>query len=61
MDTVEVYRDDVGEWRWRRNASNHEIIAQGEGYTRKSDAVRGTLRANRDASKTTIEIVTDSD
>ena len=36
---VEVYRDDVGEWRWRRRAANGEVIAQGEGYARRIDAL----------------------
>ena len=35
---VEVYRDDSGEWRWRRVADNGEIVATGEAYTRKHDA-----------------------
>ena len=36
---VEVYRDEVGEWRWRRRAANGEVIAQGEGYARRIDAL----------------------
>lgn len=27
------------EWRWRLRAANHEIIAQGEGYVNRQDAV----------------------
>lgn len=37
----EVYPDGSGRWRWRLKARNHEIIASGEGYTNKTDAVRG--------------------
>lgn len=37
----EVYPDGQGSWRWRLKARNHEIIASGEGYTNKTDAVRG--------------------
>jgi hypothetical protein len=29
------------DWRWRVRARNGEIVASGEGYTRKEDAVRG--------------------
>ena len=38
-DKVEVYLDDAGEWRWRRIAPNGEIVAVGEGYVAKSDAI----------------------
>ncbi|MCD0218109.1 DUF1508 domain-containing protein, partial [Enterobacter hormaechei subsp. steigerwaltii] len=31
----EIYKDAKGEYRWRLKAANHEIIAQGEGYTSK--------------------------
>lgn len=37
----EIYQDVPGEWRWRLVAKNGEIIATGEGYTRKEDANRG--------------------
>lgn len=29
------------QWRWRVLAGNNEIVASGEGYTRKADAERG--------------------
>lgn len=35
----EVYMDDAGEYRWRLRASNHKIIAHGEGYVSKSDCL----------------------
>jgi uncharacterized protein YegP (UPF0339 family) len=38
---VEIYEDDAGEWRWRLQADNGEIVAVGEGYSRKADAKRG--------------------
>jgi uncharacterized protein YegP (UPF0339 family) len=48
MDRVEVYRDDAGEWRWRKVAANGEIIAtSGEGYTRKWSARRAARRATQ--------------
>ncbi|HEZ7240255.1 TPA: YegP family protein [Neisseria meningitidis] len=33
----EIYKDAKGEYRWRLKAANHEIIAQGEGYTSKQN------------------------
>jgi uncharacterized protein YegP (UPF0339 family) len=35
----EVYQADDG-WRWRLQAANARIVASGEGFTRKRDAVR---------------------
>ncbi len=37
----DVYRDTVGEWRWRLWAKNGKVVADsGEGYKRKAGAVR---------------------
>jgi uncharacterized protein len=33
----ELYKDTHDEWRWRLVADNGEIVAQSEGYTRKSN------------------------
>ena len=40
---VELYRDEGSEWRWRRVAANGEIVATGEGYTRRWDAEQSAL------------------
>jgi len=45
-DYLEVYQGRGGVWRWRHRAGNHQIISQGEGYTRRYSAVRGAIRAN---------------
>lgn len=37
---LEIYPDAKGEWRWRLKAANGEVVASGEGYSRK-DYVRG--------------------
>ncbi|WP_340107450.1 YegP family protein [Pikeienuella sp. HZG-20] len=38
-DKFEVYQDKRGEWRWRRKASNGQIVgAASEGYTSRADA-----------------------
>ena len=43
-DRVHVYEDTAGEWRWQVRAANGEIVEQGEGYVRRSDAVTAALR-----------------
>jgi uncharacterized protein YegP (UPF0339 family) len=45
---IEIYQDQAGEWRWRVKADNGEVVAVGEGYTRREDAERG-LRAAAEA------------
>ncbi len=35
----EIYKDKAGEFRWRLRADNKEIIASGEGYKAKRDAL----------------------
>jgi uncharacterized protein YegP (UPF0339 family) len=47
----EVYQDAAGAWRWRLKASNGEVVASGEGYTRKQGALAG-VQAHRRAAKT---------
>lgn len=45
-EKVVVYRDQAGEWRWRRLAANGELVSEsGESYLHKSYAVgiAGTL------------------
>lgn len=34
----ELFQDLKGEWRFRVKASNHEIVAQSEAYTRRESA-----------------------
>lgn len=37
MDTVEIYQDDAGEFRWRRKGPNGEpVSSSGEGYVSHS-------------------------
>lgn len=48
-DSVKVYEDAAGEWRWRRRAGNNRITAvSGEGYGRKHDAFKAAIRENPD-------------
>lgn len=35
-----VYKDKKGQWRWRLVAANGRVLAQGEGHSRKTSALR---------------------
>lgn len=35
----EIYKDTIGQWRWRFVAANNKIIASGEGYYNKQDCL----------------------
>lgn len=39
-NTVDIYEDDAGEWRWRAVAGNGETVASGEGHRDPRDAER---------------------
>lgn len=42
-----VYRDQSGEWRWKRLAGNNKVVADsGEGYRRRWSAKRAAKRNN---------------
>ena len=46
---IEVYRERgvFRRWRWRRKAGNHRIVeTAGQGFTRKSSAVRSAQDAH---------------
>ncbi len=48
-DTWEIYKDNAGEWRWRRTASNGENVGRsGEGYNNKSDCISNAKRHGMD-------------
>ena len=42
---IEIYQRRDGKFGWRERSGNHRIIAQGQGYSRRRDAVRGAKRA----------------
>lgn len=47
MDTVHTYRDQAGEWRWRRVSTNGETVADsGEGYKNLQDCVDEAVKVN---------------
>ena len=44
-DTLTVYKDKKGEWRWRRVAVNRNNVgASSEGYVNKSDCIDNAKR-----------------
>lgn len=46
----EWWRSADGQFRWHLKAANGEIVASGEGYKRKSGALRG-IEAHRSAAR----------
>ncbi|MCB1379192.1 MAG: DUF1508 domain-containing protein [Alphaproteobacteria bacterium] len=55
--SLDLYKDKRGEFRWRRTASNGEIVgASSEGYKAKKDC---EANANRDTSKDRWEFYKD--
>ena len=50
MDTVEVFRDSKGEYRWHRKSENGRIVSDsGEGYADKGHTLRMAAELNEDA------------
>jgi uncharacterized protein YegP (UPF0339 family) len=44
-DTIRVFQDESGAWRWNRVADNGERVAtSGEAFDQKSNAVRAAER-----------------
>ena len=53
----EVYKDKAGEFRFRLKASNGQIIATGEGYTKKESCLNGIESIRKNAPD--AEVVTE--
>lgn len=47
MAKFEVYKDRVGNYRWRLKAANGEIVAASEGYTTRFGARRSAEAVKR--------------
>ena len=44
-DRWQFYKDSLGEWRWRRIATNGKIVgAASQGYVNKSDCLANAKR-----------------
>lgn len=55
MDKVTVYKDNAGEWRWKRQSENGEVVStSSEGYVDKRYALLQAERLND-----IVEIVVD--
>ena len=50
----EVYTDKAGEFRFRLKARNGEIIATGEGYTKKASCLNGIDSIRRNAPEAAL-------
>lgn len=50
MDSVFVFKDIAGEWRWTRKSTNGRIVADSsEGYANRDDCIQMALRINKAA------------
>lgn len=50
-DKWEIYKDNAGEWRWRRTASNGRIVgASSQGYVNRVDCVAHAERNGYEGS-----------
>lgn len=45
----EIYKDKKGEYRFRFKSANGEIVASSEGYTQKSNCLKGINAIKRSA------------
>ena len=53
--TFEVYKDNKGEYRFRRKATNGQIIATGEGYVAKASCLNGVESVRRNAPEAPVD------
>lgn len=52
----EYYRSSKHAWRWRLVGRNGEIVASGEGYTRKASCLRAIERMKADIPNAIVEM-----
>ena len=50
-----LFEGEDGQWYFHLKAGNGQIIAQSEGYTRKSNALNGIASVKKNAGKAKIE------
>ena len=50
-DRIEIYKDSVGEYRFRVKAANNEVVAHSEGYKTKGGCRHGAKVMRRVAVK----------
>ena len=54
--TFEVYPDKAGKYRFRLKAGNGEIVAVGEAYESKQNALRGVEAVQRAAADASVVV-----
>jgi uncharacterized protein YegP (UPF0339 family) len=57
--TFEVYEDQAGKYRFRLKAGNGEVVAVGEAYESKQNALRGVDAVQRAAADAKIVVKDD--
>jgi uncharacterized protein YegP (UPF0339 family) len=55
----ELYRDGIGQWRWRLRVQNGNVVADsGEGYARREDCEHGIALVKRSAEASIVDMTT---
>jgi len=54
----EIYKDQVGKFRWRLRAANGEVIASSEAYEAKAGCEKGIAAVKRDAPIAVLQDLT---
>lgn len=54
MAQFEIFDDKSGQFRWRFQANNHEIVADSEAYTSKASCQNGIDVIKREAANATV-------
>jgi uncharacterized protein YegP (UPF0339 family) len=52
---LELYKDTSGKFRFRLKASNGQVIAVGEAYETKANAVKGIESVRKNAGDATVD------
>jgi uncharacterized protein YegP (UPF0339 family) len=55
MKNIEIFQSNGGQWYFQVKGDNGEILAQSEGYTRKSDALQRLKALERIIAKGNME------
>ncbi len=54
MAQFEIFNDKSGQFRWRFQANNNEIVAQSEAYTSKAGCQNGIDVIRREAANASV-------
>ncbi len=54
----EVYKDNGGNWRWRLQAANNQVVASsGESFSSKQAAIDGTTAVKNAAAVAGVNVI----